>query len=180
MSDYPNIARLALADPDKLTSRQLQIHCIRQDYEKPARGSMHQVDKDARMAAAVPALLAHIDELYGQINALKAKCGKQADMLAHHCQRRDEQNAEIERLRKYNETTKYHQDQHAAALRELEKFRADHTEVAAAEFEQMARDLYRRADNLPLNDERQVQRLGDFREIGDKLMARAENLRGAR
>lgn len=90
MSEYPNIARLALADPDKLTSRQLQVHVIRQDYEKSARGSMAQVDKDARMAAAVPALLAHINELYGQIDALKEKCGKQAAMLAHHCERREE------------------------------------------------------------------------------------------
>lgn len=103
-------------------------------------------------STAEQVMLAHIDELYG----------------------------ENENLRKYAETTKYHQDQHAAAVRELEKFRADHTEVAAAEFEQMARDLRRRADNLPLADEDQVQRLGDFREIADELITRADALRSAR
>jgi len=99
MSDYPNIARLAQTDPDKLTSRQLQIHGIRQDCERPARGPA-QLDKDARMAAAVPALLAHIDELYGDIAKLQERNGNQADMLAQHRYRRDEQDTEIERLRK--------------------------------------------------------------------------------
>lgn len=73
MGDYPNIAWLAQADPATLTSRQLQVHVIRQDCEKPARGSMHQADKDARMAAAVPALLAHIDELYGENERLRGE-----------------------------------------------------------------------------------------------------------
>lgn len=149
--ELPNLARLAQKDPDTLTARQLQVHAIRQDYEAKHPISP-SAEKTARMADAVPALLAHIDELYG----------------------------ELENVRKYAETTKYHQDRHAAAVRELEKFRAGHTEVAAAEFEQMARDLRRRADNLPLTDEDQVQRLGDFREIADKLIARADALRSAR
>lgn len=70
MTDYPNIAKRAAGDPDELTSRELQVNLIRQDFETPARGSMRQVDKDARMAAAVPALLAHIDDLYRQIERL--------------------------------------------------------------------------------------------------------------
>jgi hypothetical protein len=149
--NFPNLARLANTEPDKLTSRQLQVNAIRQDYE-----AKHPIspspEKTQRMADAVPALLAHIDELYG----------------------------ENERLRQYAETTRYHQDKHAATVRELEQFRSNHTEVAATEFEAMARDLYRRADNLPLNDDQQVQRLGDFREIADQLMKRANELRGAR
>jgi len=93
VSDFPNINRLAQADPDKLTARQLQVLGIRQDYEAkhPISPSPEKTD---RMAATVPALLAHIDELYGDINDLKAKCGKQADMLARHCRRRDD----IERM----------------------------------------------------------------------------------
>lgn len=73
MTNFPNIARYAQTDPNRLTARELQVNIIRQDYEKPARGSMNQVDKDARMAAAVPALLAHIDDLYGQIEYLRKK-----------------------------------------------------------------------------------------------------------
>lgn len=95
MTGYPNLDRLIQADPDNLTSRQLQVLGCRIDYKTPARGLM-QVDKDARMAAAVPALLAHIDELYG----------------------------ENDRLRAYTDTTKYHQDNHAAAVRDLEALKA--------------------------------------------------------
>jgi len=93
VSDFPNIPQPGQIDPDKLTVRQIQIHMIRQDYEAkhPISPSREKTD---RMAAAVPALLAHIDELYGDINDLKAKCGKQADMLARHCRRRDD----IERM----------------------------------------------------------------------------------
>lgn len=94
MIAYPTLDRLLQDDPDKLSSRQVEVLVCRIDYGTPARGPM-QLDKDARMAAAVPALLAHIDELYGDINDLKGKCGKQADMLARHCRRRDEQDAAI-------------------------------------------------------------------------------------
>lgn len=41
------------------------------------------------------------------------------------------QEAEIERLRQYAETTKYHQDQHAAAVRELEPLKAHVAEALA-------------------------------------------------
>jgi hypothetical protein len=98
VSEFPNIARLVQADPAELTSRQLQIHVIRQDYEKSARGTMHQVDKDARMAAAVPALLAHINELYGEIATLRDRNGRQADMLACHRTTRDEVLAILDRF----------------------------------------------------------------------------------
>ncbi len=50
--------------------------------------------------------------------------------------------------------------------------------LVADELDRQARDLYRRADNLPLTTDQQVQRLGDFRSIGDKLTARAVELRG--
>lgn len=73
MTDFMNIARRAQGDPNKMTARELQVNMIRQDYEKSARGTMHQADKDARMAAAVPALLAHIDDLYGQVEYLRKK-----------------------------------------------------------------------------------------------------------
>lgn len=89
--ELPNLARLAQKDPSTLTAWQLQVHAIRQDYE-----AKHPIspspEKTARMAAAVPALLTHIDELYG----------------------------EIENLRKYAETTKYHQDNHSKAAGDLE------------------------------------------------------------
>lgn len=101
MSEFPNIARLDQIDPDKLTMRQVQIHMIRQDYEAKHPVSPSS-EKTARMAAAVPALLAHINELYGQ----------------------------LENLRKYAETTKYHQDQHDAAVRELETVRAELVHLA--------------------------------------------------
>lgn len=50
--------------------------------------------------------------------------------------------------------------------------------LVANELNEQAYSLYRRADNLPLTNERQVQRLGDFRAIGDRLAARARELRG--
>lgn len=50
--------------------------------------------------------------------------------------------------------------------------------LVANELQEQARALHRRADNLPLTTEQQVQRLGDFRAIGDKLAARARTLRG--
>lgn len=52
-------------------------------------------------------------------------------------------------------------------------------QVVMFELEQQARALYRRADNLPLTTEQQIQRLGDFREIADRLVGRANELRGA-
>ena len=101
MSDYPNIARLAHADPATLTGRQLQVHVIRQDYEAKHPISP-SAEKTARMADAVPALLAHIDELYG----------------------------EVETLRSYALTTRYHQDRHATAVRDLERARFEVTQIA--------------------------------------------------
>lgn len=125
-------------------------------------------------------LLAEIADYAEQHAQQREELNRYRERLDSVVRQRNAQGTEIENLRKYAETTKYHQDQHAAAVRELEKFRADHTEVAAVEFEQMARDLRRRADNLPLTDEDQIQRLGDFREIADKLLARADELRCAR
>jgi hypothetical protein len=81
MTNLPNLDRLARRGADNLTARELQTLCIRTDHSVPPGVS----------DATVPALLAHIDELYG----------------------------DNERLRLYSETTKYHQDQHAAAVREL-------------------------------------------------------------
>lgn len=73
MSDYPNLDRLerrARFNRIDVTTREIQVLNIRQDYAKPARGTMHQADKDARMAASVSALLAHIDELHGRVHDL--------------------------------------------------------------------------------------------------------------
>lgn len=91
MSNLPNLDRLARRDADNLTARELQTLCIRVDHTVPPGGS------DAK----VPALLAHIDELYGQIDALKEKCSKQTNMLAHHRKTRDEVLAVVDR---FNET----------------------------------------------------------------------------
>lgn len=136
MSEFPNIARLAHADPDKLTSRQLQIHVIRQDYEAK-HPIFPSAEKTARMADAVPALLAHINELLG----------------------------EVENLRKYAETTKYHQDQHATAVRELEKVRFEVTQIAIDTSPAYAQ----------LRDERD-----SARRERDEAMAKLDELRGAR
>jgi len=76
---YPNLDRLAKADPDTLTSRQIQVHVIHQDHKGAARD---QSIKDARMAAAVPALLAHIDELYGEAAATERKFQLLAEEIA--------------------------------------------------------------------------------------------------
>lgn len=50
--------------------------------------------------------------------------------------------------------------------------------LVANELNEQARSLYRRADNLPLTNDQQVRRLGDFRSLADKLAARARDLRG--
>jgi chromosome segregation ATPase len=98
MSAYPRIAQLAQADPNKLTSRQVQVHVIHQDCEKPARGSMHQVDKDARMAAAVPALLAHIDELYGEADQLRQTTRHHQDRHADAARLLEKARAEVTQI----------------------------------------------------------------------------------
>lgn len=72
MTDFPNIARRAAGDPNKLTAREMQVNLIRKDYEAKHPISPSQ-EKTERMAAAVPALLAHIDDLYGQIEYLRKK-----------------------------------------------------------------------------------------------------------
>jgi uncharacterized small protein (DUF1192 family) len=57
----------------------------------------------APLQARIRRLTAEVERLSArrqdELDALKAKCGKQAAMLAKHCQRRDEQDAEIQRLR---------------------------------------------------------------------------------
>lgn len=99
MADLPNLDRLARRnwrDQNAVTSREMQVLNIRDDYYRdPISAS---IEKAHRMSDAVPALLAHIDELYGEINALKAKCGKQADMLAYHCKTRDDILAMLDRF----------------------------------------------------------------------------------
>lgn len=61
MSDLPNLDRLARKGADNLTARELQTLCIRADHTVPPGES------DAK----VPPLLAHIDELCGQIENLR-------------------------------------------------------------------------------------------------------------
>ncbi|MFJ5984244.1 hypothetical protein [Lentzea sp. NPDC092896] len=102
MSDFPNLDKLRKTDPNKLTARQLQVLLIQRTAENTNGSFAERTTRTASLGADVPALLAHIDELYG----------------------------EIEHLRKYTETTKYHQDQHAAAVRNLEKARAEVVQIA--------------------------------------------------
>jgi len=70
VSDFPNINRLAQADPDKLTSRQHQILVF------------HSAPETFAQSTAEQSMLAHIDELYGDINALKVKCELMAEEIA--------------------------------------------------------------------------------------------------
>jgi hypothetical protein len=58
-------------------------------------------------------------------------------------------------------------------------YRKTFLRLVADEVDRQARELYRRADNLPLTNECQIQRLGDFRAVADKLTDRARELREA-
>jgi hypothetical protein len=92
MTELPNLDRLARRGADNLTAAQIQVLLIKRAAEDTSGGFTEQARRAVTLGTEVPALLAHIDELYG----------------------------DNERLRLYADTTKYHQDQHAAAVRELE------------------------------------------------------------
>ncbi len=67
MSEFPNLERLARTDPDKLTAKQLQVLVIRSIAENTRGTFSEQAMRTASLGADVPALLAHIDELYRQV-----------------------------------------------------------------------------------------------------------------
>jgi hypothetical protein len=66
----PNLDRLAQSNPDTLTARQLQVLLIRREAENTTGSATAQAMRTTRLGAEVPALLAHIDELYGEIATL--------------------------------------------------------------------------------------------------------------
>jgi hypothetical protein len=70
-SSYPNIALLADRDPATLTARELQVALICRDAETTPVTVLDKAKQTTRLGQDVPALLAHIDDLYSEINTLK-------------------------------------------------------------------------------------------------------------
>lgn len=71
MNSYPNLDRLAQRDPGTLTAREVQVVLICRDANTPSVTKVDQAAQTVRLGRDVPALLAHIDELYGQIERLR-------------------------------------------------------------------------------------------------------------
>ncbi len=117
--ELPNLDRLerrARFNRIDVTAREIQVLNIRHDYDRPAPTTLHQVDKDARMAAAVPTLLAYIDELHSRIDAAQAQRDRARDEVTRiaidtspaYAQLRDERDSarreRDEAMAKLNET----------------------------------------------------------------------------
>ncbi|GHH57512.1 hypothetical protein [Lentzea cavernae] len=102
MSELPNLDLLGQKGPNDLTAEELQLVLIRQEAGTPVPTEIEWEMRLSRLGRDVPALLAFIDKLLG----------------------------DNKDLREYSETTKYHQDKHAAAVRELEMVRAELTHLA--------------------------------------------------
>lgn len=65
LPNLDDLARRGWRDPNAVTSREMQVLNIRDDYYRdPISAS---IEKAHRMSDAVPALLAHIDDLHGQV-----------------------------------------------------------------------------------------------------------------
>lgn len=75
MTNHPNLARLAQRDPGTLTAREAQVVLISRDANTPSTTKLDQAAQTVRLGRDVPALLAHIDELYGEIESLKTQAG---------------------------------------------------------------------------------------------------------
>lgn len=130
MSDLPNLDRLerrARFNRIDVSTREIQVLNIRHDYEKPARGTMHQVDKDARMVGAVPALLTHIDELHGRVYEV--------------LEERDKARAEVTQIA-LDTSPAYAQlrDERDSARRERDEAIAKQSKAVAAELDSIIRD----------------------------------------
>lgn len=69
--NLPNLDRLRQADPATLTARQLQVLLIHRDATNLDGTTAERAMRTTRLGAEVPALLAHIDELYGQVERLQ-------------------------------------------------------------------------------------------------------------
>jgi hypothetical protein len=69
MNHLPNLAQ---ADPATLTARELQVALIYRDANTTPVTELDKAKQTTRLGKDVPALLAYIDELHGEINALKA------------------------------------------------------------------------------------------------------------
>jgi hypothetical protein len=69
--NLPNLDRLHRSNPDTLTARQLQVLLIHRESGKPLASTADRAMRTVRLGAEVPALLTHIDELYGQIEDLR-------------------------------------------------------------------------------------------------------------
>jgi hypothetical protein len=72
MNHLPNLTRLTQADPTTLTARELQVALIYRDANTAPVTELDKAQQTTRLGHNVPALLAYIDELHGEINALKA------------------------------------------------------------------------------------------------------------
>ena len=71
MNNLPNLARLAQRDPNTLTARELQVLLIARDSADTRGTPIDQAQRTMRLGRDVPALLAYIDELHGELNALR-------------------------------------------------------------------------------------------------------------
>ncbi len=71
MNTHPNLARLAERDPNTLTARELQVLLIARDAANTTGTAIDQAKQTIRLGRDVPALLAHIDELHGEITSLR-------------------------------------------------------------------------------------------------------------
>lgn len=82
MSDYPNLDRLGENGANDLTERQIQVLVVLQEVETPVPTEAERAVRTARLGNDVPALLAHIDELYGDIENLRMKAQYDRDQRA--------------------------------------------------------------------------------------------------
>jgi len=70
MNDLPNLARLAQADPNTLTARELQVALIYRDANTTTVTELDKAKQMTRLGQNALDLLAHIDRLYGEIDRL--------------------------------------------------------------------------------------------------------------